>query len=645
MNHATEGYKSRLIFSSQKSYLRLLGVFSIVLLGLTLYSNILHSPFVFDDHGSIVDDEITKNIETAFKKISNNRYLTQLSFSLNYVIGGLRPFGYHLINNLIHVINATLVYYLVILTFRTPFFRTCYASRLTPDTSHYFIAFSSAFIFVAHPIQTQAVTYIVQRATSMATMFYLISLIMYIKFRIQDTGYRIQDGTSNNHASSPITYRFALFFSYSLSVLCAILAMKAKEIAFTLPIIILIYEFFFFNRPLNSVQRASNLKRFLYLIPIILTMLIIPLSTLNINEPIEKVAQDMDLLSRDTPDISRADYLLTQFRVIMTYLRLLVFPIDQNLDYRYPVYHSFFDIHVFLSFLSILSMIGIAIYLFSRSRISIRGAQFPDSRSLSPHFRLISFGILWFFLTLSVESGIVPIKDVIVEHRLYLPSIGFFIGCISFLDCMIHQKRLKVIVIIIIVACLSVSTYARNTLWKDPQKLWEDVIEKAPNNVRAYNELGAIFRDEGRYAQAMEQFEKALKINKNYAVTYYNIGYIQYKLGTYENALTYFQEALRFQLTVQLHMDIYNSIGITYSEMGNDTDAVHAFKKAIEILPGSIIPYNNLGRQYSKMGKFDQAIEIFEKGLRIREEPHLRSNLSVAFDKKKERDKTLKNID
>jgi Tfp pilus assembly protein PilF len=353
----------------------------------------------------------------------------------------------------------------------------------------------------------------------------------------------------------------------------------------------------------------------------------------------------MDLLSRDTPDISRADYLLTQFRVIMTYLRLLVFPIDQNLDYRYPVYHSFFTMHVFLSFLFILSMIGIAIYLFSRSWTSLCGAQSPGSRFLSPHFRLISFGILWFFLTLSVESGIVPIKDVIVEHRLYLPSIGFFIGCISFLDCMINQHKLKIILIIIIVACLSVSTYTRNTLWKDPQKLWEDVIDKSPNNVRAYNELGAIFRDEGRYAQAMEQFEKALKINKNYAVTYYNIGYIQYKLGTYENALTYFREALRFQLTVQLHMDIYNSIGITYSEMGNDTDAVHAFKKAIEILPGSIIPYNNLGRQYSKMGKFDQAIEIFEKGLRIREEPHLRSNLSIAFDKKKERDKTLKNID
>ncbi len=608
-----------------------LGILSIVLLGAVLYSNILHAPFIFDDYSSIVDNETIKDIKASFKDILNNRYITEISFALNYAIGGLKPFGYHFINNLIHIVNALFVYYLVILTCKTP-------QMANSNLPAQFIAFSSAFVFVAHPIQTQAVTYVAQRSTSMATMFYLISLVMYIKWRLMISQKpEIRSQRSKLHA-----IRYTL---YAASLISAILAMKTKEIAFTLPILVTLYEFFFFNNSPNSADRNQNWKKFLYLFPIILTILIIPLSMLNMKLPAETIIQNIDDLSRETTDITRTEYLFTQLRVIMTYLRLLIFPVNQNLDYRYPVYHSFFNIHVLLSFLFILSMIGIAIYLFSRSRISIRGAQSPDSRFLFPNFRLISFGILWFFLTLSVESSIFPIKDVIVEHRLYLPLIGFFIGCISFIDCMINQHRLKNILIIIIVTCLSVSTYARNTLWKDPQKLWEDVIDKSPNNVRAYNEIGAIFRDEGKYAQAMEQFEKALKINKNYAFTYYNIGYIQYKLGTYENALAYFRKALRFKLTAQLHMDVYNSIGITYSEMGNDTDAVHAFKKAIEILPGSIIPYNNLGRQYIKMGKFDQAIEIFEKGLRIREESHLRSNLSIACDKKKERDKNLKKID
>ncbi len=626
LNNLAKDHKSRLIF---------LGILAMIFTGLVLYSNILQAPFVFDDYSSIIDNETIKSLKASFRDILNNRYITEISFALNYAIGGLKPFGYHLINNFIHIINALLIYYLVILTCKTP-------QMANSNLPAQFIAFSSAFVFVSHPIQTQAVTYVVQRSTSMATMFYLLSLIMYIKFRMQDTGYRLQARKSNNQASglmphAPITYRFISFFYYSVSVICAILAMKTKEIAFTLPSIIVIYEFSFFNKPLNYELRITNLKRFLYLIPIMLTILIIPLCMLNMKLPAETTIQNLDALSRETTDITRTEYLFTQLRVIMTYLRLLVFPVNQNFDSRYPVYHSFFNIHVLLSFLFILTMLGIAIYLFYRSRIPICGTQSPDSRFLFPNFRLISFGILWFFLTLSVESSIFPIKDVLVEHRLYLPSIGFFIGCISFIDCMINQPRLKNILIIIIVTCLSVSTYARNTLWKDPQKLWEDVINKSPSNVRAYNEIGAIFRDEGRYAEANELFKKALKINRNYAMTYYNLGYIQYKLKNYEDALVFFQEALRFKLTNQLRMDIFNSIGTTYSEMGNASKALNAFKEAINILPASIIPYNNLGKQYIKMGKFDLAIETLENGLKIRNEPHLRYNLSVAHAKKMEK--------
>jgi len=163
--------------------------------------------------------------------------------------------------------------------------------------------------------------------------------------------------------------------------------------------------------------------------------------------------------------------------------------------------------------------------------------------------------------------------------------------------------------------------------------MWEDVVEKAPNNVRAYTEIGAIFRDEGRYAEANEQFEKALKINRNYALTYYNLGFVQYKLGNHENALKYFNKTLSFKLPVLLHMDTLNSMGMTYSEMGDDNNAVIAFKQAISVMPGSIISYNNLGLQYIKMGEYELAIEELTKGLRIREHPGLRYNLSLANQK------------
>jgi|WetSurSiteA1Bulk_404760.scaffolds.fasta_scaffold08053_2 protein O-mannosyl-transferase len=626
-----------------KSRFSILGLFALVLFGSIIYSHILNAPFVFDDFSSVVDSEIIKDFGITLQKHSDNRYVTLLSFAFNYALGGLKPFGYHFINNLIHIINALLVYYLVIVTFDTPFFRS-YLHNESSRSSRYFMAFSSAFVFITHPIQTQAVTYIAQRATSMATLFYLISLLMYIQWRLIKNQEARVEGKVWEIQNRRLKLVAPAHTLYAISFMSAVLAMKTKEIAFTLPVIITLYEFYFFYNPSFTMKANLNWKRFLYLFPLLLTMLIIPLTMLNINVPIETLLENADKFSKETPAIDRTDYLFTQFRVIVTYLRLLVFPVNQSLDYRFPVYHSFFNIQVLLSFLFLSVIVAVAVYLFYRSKIENKNLKCGDQYA-ALHFRLISFGILWFFITLSVESSIIPIKDVIVEHRVYLPSIGFFIACISLADCIIHRMKTKVILVLLIVLLLAVGTYYRNTLWQDPQKLWEDVIQKGPNNARAYNELGAIFRDEGKYAQAMEQFQKALKINKNYAFTYYNIGYIYHKLGNYENALIYFRKALECELTPQLHMDIFTSIGITYSETGKDEDAVIAFKRAVELLPRSIIPYNNLGRQYMKMGKFDQAIEIFEKGLKIREEPHLRSNLSIAFDKKKEGDNKLKNID
>jgi protein O-mannosyl-transferase len=607
----------------QRGRLTFLGVLTIVLLGTILYSNILHAPFIFDDYDVIVDNDTIKRLPEALRDIASNRYLTVLSFALNYALHGLKPLGYHLINNLIHIVNAVLVYYFVILSLRTP-------QLANHNVSAPFIAFFSAFVFISHPVQTQAVTYVVQRATSMATMFYLISLVMYIKARLLNQN--LEFGTQKQKERQKIAaLKFVLF--YLTSIISAILAMKTKQISFTLPIIIILYEFSFFNETPDTKLRTSKWKRFLFLFPILLTILIIPLSILNIKGHTETIGYDIDIQSRETINISRADYLITQFRVIMTYLRLLTFPANQSLDYIYPVYHSFFDPQVFLSFgvLSGIFCFGMYLVYYSQSRARI--------------LRFAAFGIFWFFITLSVESSIIPVKDVIFEHRLYLPSIGFFIAFIVLTEHILPYRKVKVAFMITIVILLSVTTYQRNTTWKDPQLLWEDAVTKFPDNPRAYNHRGIIFKEEGEFQKAIEQSEKSLRINHRYAPALYNLGDIQFRLGNYEAAVTYFKKVIELKLTSQLYLATLNSLGMAQSEMGDAENAVNTFKEALRLFPSSVIPYNNLGRQYIKMGKFDQAIEILGKGLRIREEPHLRSNLSLAFDKKRERDKNLKNID
>ena len=166
--------------------------------------------------------------------------------------------------------------------------------------------------------------------------------------------------------------------------------MKTKEIAFTLPVVIALYEFSFFNKTAASQYATSNLRRFLYLLPILLTLLIIPLSMLNFTAPMEAITQDINIQSRETVNITRTDYLLTQFRVIITYLRLLIFPINQSIDYNYPIYDSFFEPNVFLSFLLLLSILGIGVYLFYRSRRTVHSSQALNSELLTLNSRLIS---------------------------------------------------------------------------------------------------------------------------------------------------------------------------------------------------------------------------------------------------------------
>ncbi|HXX57700.1 MAG TPA: hypothetical protein VEI96_06840, partial [Thermodesulfovibrionales bacterium] len=381
----------------------------IAVVGLAAYSNCFSVPFVFDDDFNIVHNPVIRVLDHFFTSLKGydfnpRRYIGYLSFALNYRIGGLDVAGYHGVNVAIHIGNAMLLYLLVLLTFRTPYFAhssledgCCQpkdSGSAGPDAFPVpvFIAFFASLLFAAHPVQTQAVTYIVQRFTSLATLFYLLSLVFYIKGRLKSQG-----------AKSPLLF-------YCLSLVLALCAMKTKEMAWTLPVIIILYEVLFFESPLR--------RRLLYLLPVLLTLLIIPVSIVNTDKSLGEVLSDLSEKTRVQSEISREDYFMTEMRVIVTYIRLIFFPVNQNLDYDYPVSYSFFTPPVFFSFLLLAAIFGAAVYLLYRSRKAEGKA----------YYRLIAFGILWFFTGLSIESSVIPIADVIFEHRLYLPAVGAFIA-------------------------------------------------------------------------------------------------------------------------------------------------------------------------------------------------------------------------
>jgi len=582
-----------------------LHIFLLIFICFVAYSNTFHVPFQFDDPFNILDKAYVRDIRLFFAPESESwfgsdhafrmRTVGYFTFAVNYMLGGTSVTGYHLFNLFIHCVTGVLVYLLVLLTFQVPFMKTEQLKSISKP-----VALFSALLFVSHPIQTQAVTYIVQRVASLATMFYLLSFVAYIKAR--------QGFQTGIYKKKAVAW-------YALSVMSAILAMKTKEIAFTLPAMILLYEFMFY--------RESMKKKIFLLIPFLLTMLIIPLGLLGVSGSAGDVLDDVSSVTRVDSPLSRGEYLLTEMRVIMTYLRLLFVPVNQNLDYDYPVYRSFFNIEVVISFLAIAALITAAIVLLYRSRSGREGE------------RLISFGIFWFFITLSVESSIIPITDVIFEHRLYLPSSGFFIACTSAVFLYVGRKDTRrlfgvaLVVFSLAVLIFGGLTFARNRVWQSGISLWTDVVAKSPHNPRAQNGLGFELRKKGMIDDAIRHYEEAIRLKPDYALVINNLGVAYQAKGQVNNAIEQYRKALEIKPGFA---EPHNNLGIVYGSMGMSDMAMEEYRIAIQMKPDFAKAYTNLGNEYLKKGLLAEAEDQYEMAIRAQPGlPDPYNNLGIIY--------------
>lgn len=556
----------------------LITFFLLGVLGFLIYSNTFHATFQWDDLPNIVESQGAKDPRT-FLKVSAPRFIGILSFAANYSIGELDEFGYHLVNLLIHIGNAFLVYLLVLRFVEAS--ATFYDSGRVSDR---WLALCTAFIFLTHPIQTEAVTYIIQRFASLATFFYLLAVFLYLKWRLTTYGYK-----------KPQAF-IPSWIWYFAALVATVLAMKTKEISFTLPFMLVLVD-------LILVRRSGG-KKWPAWIPFLLTLPIIPLSHLpafHIGGGFPRQAVGMD----------RLHYLFTEFPVIVSYLLLIVFPIDQNLDYDYPIYDSFFVPQVMASFLFLLLLAALAIYLvFFRDRsLNLPGSALSVRSVLKPYeFRLLGFGIFWFFLALSVESSIVPLDDVIFEHRLYLPMTG---GLVSMLLGLTIPMRIVAArfwknpvgdsysgfrffrpVMVILVLFLSYLTYERNLVWQTPYTLWKDVTEKSPEKARPHLNLGvAYYEVKESTEKAIAEYLRALVLDPVNPEADFNLGRAHDKLGRIDEAVQKYQDAISIRPN---YAKARNNLGVIYMKKGLREQAVRELETSIELEPVNPATHNNL---------------------------------------------------
>ncbi len=569
-------------------------IFVICLLGLLIYSNTLSSPFIFDGVNLIEDNISIRNPNDlgAIFKFWPSRFITFLSFSLNYHIHQLDVFGYHIVNLAIHLGATILVWWFIQLLFLTPRLKD---TEIAKEAR--LIAFLASLIFTSHPVQTQAVTYIYQRSTILASLFYLLSLCLYLRVRL----------THRNTLVSAVLY--------IASIISALLGMFTKEIVFTLPFLILLLELYFLRK-----NGKSSLK---YAIPFLLLLAVIPL-TLIFTKTVYFKAQGILADKNIMPHLSSKYYLLTQFRVIITYIRLLFLPINQTIDYDYPISRSLFEIPTLISLVSLLVILITAFRLYSR-------------------YPLLSFSILWFFLTLVPESSIITLNDVINEHRLYLPTAGFSLFLAGSLYHLFKGRpKLLLCLIVIFLTFYSTLAYFRNIVWKDDLTLWSDTVDKSPNKARGYYNRGTVYSKKGQYERAISDLTRAINIDPDFAHPYNNRGTAYANKGEYENAISDFSEALTIDPN---YAEAYYNLANACSSIGQYERAITNYCQAIRINPKYIEAYNNRGNAYLAIGEYDKAISDFTAALEINPKiVDIYYNRMVAYIKKKEYESAYEDI-
>ena len=518
----------------------------ILLLGIFCYSNTLHNPFIFDDIPNIVERSGIHLRNLSFNELARlkqglrgNRPIAMLSFALNYYFGGLDPFGYHLLNLLIHLGCAILAYLYLKTTLTLPSLQERFAAQARQ------IALASALLFVAHPVQTQAVTYIVQRMASLAAFFFLATCYLYSKARLA-RGKR----------------RFVLFF---LAFITFSLAVGSKETAITLPLFLVLYEYYF----LPQLASGRHSKRNLYLA---LAAVLLPALLLGLYYTNFKPWKWMNDVYRKYP-FTPGQRLLTQPRVVIFYLSLLALPLPSrlNLDHHFPLSRSLLNPPGTLpALLLILLLIGASVYLARRRP-------------------LLSFALIWFWGNLFLESSFLPI-ELVYEHRLYLPSLGIFLA-LSVLgaESLARLKTgngakqgLKILIPAVIIIPLAIMTYQRNAVWSDRESLWKDAAEKSPTLPRPHYNLANVYAQRRQYDKAMPYYFKTIRLKPDHAKAHNNLGYCYFFKKDIRRAIAESKIALKYNPKL---VDAYFNLGIYYWNLGKLEAARRQLQKALRINP------------------------------------------------------------
>lgn len=582
-----------------------------LILGLIVYFNTLYYPFHYDDFGVAIETNIIEDglFEFWLNKsgIFSHRLFLLFSFELNYHLGGGGVVGYHAVNIAFHILNSILIYLILINILKHDYSFKAYRKTSNREIKLKSVPFFSSLIFALHPLNTETVTFISSRSSGMCTFFFLLSFYFFI---------RGMQGLSNQEIAKSKT---VVYFSSSLLAFLA--GLGTKEIIATLPAIVVLYLYYFANKERNVFIFLSKFKG-------LLMSVALPIVGYLAYRKIISGAIFTAQADAGASIYGRYYYFLTEIKVIIFYyLKLFIFPINLNIFPMMRASTSIFEPVLIISLLIILVLVTIGIALNWKER--------------SVESKMISFSILWFFITLLPSSSFIPLMDPIAEHRSYLPVVGASIFSGTLFSVFISSslvstqlKHFKILPIVFILLLFSMLNIQRNFVWKDGHTLWTDSAQKTPEYARPHINLGLEFNKRGLNDLAVKEFQKAVDLFPENSESHYGLGKVYFDLGRFKDALS------EFVLAVQYDRDSFKSIfalANSYSKTGEYDKAVDAYKKANRVFrrvkdKEYLEAIHNLGMVYGMMGQLDSSIQQFQKVLEVDPDHKMaRENLSRAF--------------
>lgn len=572
-----------------------LAVVAILAAGLLLYGRTLPFPFVFDDHIYLVGNPLMKELRnfalpdgfTALATLAGRmgldpdlstnfilRPLGYLTFHLNFALGGLNPAGYRAVNIAVHILNALLIFVLL---------RRLLAPRPgrepLPPFSAGFVPFLAAMLFLAHPMQIESVTYIVQRFTSLGTMFYLLTVIAHLR------------SIDAERRGAALAFRAA-------SVVALLAGMLTKEFLVTAPLMLVLID----RALLGTPWRRAAFRALPQLLCLPLIPALVLLTSAAQHGGAGGMAAALNIANPRGPDYAR-QYVLTQPGVVGTYLRMLVAPGGFNLDPERPLCLAWHEARVLVP-AALLALLGVA------------ALAWPRRRGGGLRSALLRGGVLWFFVTIAVDSSIVPLPDVMAEHRAYLPSVGL----LAALACAVDLLRTawparRPATVAVLAACgawvvlLGASTWARHDVWSSELAMWSDVVAKSPGKARAWLNLGVVHYERREMGEAAACFGRVMELVPGCPIPYVNLGTMRNIEGRYREGLEASAAGLRF---APADVDLHYNLGVALCGLGRAPDGVQVFEAALRLRATHRPTHLALGQVYAGLGRYAEALGHFK---------------------------------